>query len=144
MTNSVLKELPNSTFKYFNSDKTYDIRKESQTKKLFVHFWATWCGPCEVEFPELVKIIDKYKDTETEFLLITVDDEAINVKKFFKKNKIDMNNFVLLVDNQKIYKEFFGTIKLPETYLFEKKGALLRKFSGPQRWSEDFYQKFFK
>jgi cytochrome c biogenesis protein CcmG/thiol:disulfide interchange protein DsbE len=144
MANSVLKNLPDIEFKVFGTDEVYNVRKEAETKKLFIHFWATWCGPCEVEFPDLVKITNEHKGKDVEFLFVAVDDEVINVKKFFKKNKINTKNFKLLVDNKKIYKDYFGTMKLPETYLFAKKGQLLRKFLGPQKWAEPFYQQFFK
>lgn len=54
-------------------------------KILFVNFWATWCVPCIEEFPDLVKIYDEYKNSDFEFLSVSVDlpsDIESKVKPF--------------------------------------------------------------
>jgi cytochrome c biogenesis protein CcmG/thiol:disulfide interchange protein DsbE len=145
LTNSVLKKMPDISLVDFNDEnKKYDLLKDFVGKRVFVHFWATWCGPCETEFPELVELTKKYSEGNVEFLFIVVDDQKINVQKFFKKKNIDSSTFKLLVDNNKFYKDYFGTYKLPETYIFNESSDLVRKFLGPQKWTDDFYRRFFQ
>src|SRR5580658_9153448 len=44
-------------------------------KVVVVNFWATWCGPCEGEIPDLSKVYEKYKDQGVVFLgVLTYDD----------------------------------------------------------------------
>lgn len=52
-----------------------------------VNFWATWCGPCVAEFPELVTTARKFALRNFEFLTISADDpkEIAKVKSFLEK-----------------------------------------------------------
>jgi thiol-disulfide isomerase/thioredoxin len=60
-------------------------------KVVVVNLWATWCGPCRVEIPELIKLSNDYKSRGVELIGLTnedpVDDEA-KVKDFVAKQKI--------------------------------------------------------
>lgn len=60
-------------------------------KVVVVNLWATWCGPCRVEIPELIKLSDEYKSRGVEMIGLTnedpVEDEAV-VKDFVAKQKI--------------------------------------------------------
>jgi thiol-disulfide isomerase/thioredoxin len=68
--------------KYFheNSDTTY-----------IINFWATWCGPCRKEIPDMERIHQKFSDQKVKVLLISLDfpeqlDKAL--MKFLKSNNI--------------------------------------------------------
>lgn len=60
-------------------------------KVVVVNLWATWCGPCRVEIPELIKLSEEYKARGVEVIGLTsedpVDDAAL-VKDFVAKQKI--------------------------------------------------------
>lgn len=141
-SNSVLKEVPDLVLEDYFSGVKHDLRKmASEGNSLVVHFWATWCGPCEVEFPEIVELTEKLKDREdVKFLFITVSDNEVDVKKFLNKYNVgDENNFILLRDDDFHHQKYFGTYKLPETYIFGPSSNLLRKFSGAQNWASEDY-----
>lgn len=141
-SNSVLRELPDLEIPRFFDEESVDLRQLAKSgNDLVVHFWATWCAPCEKEFPELVELTEKTAGRENvKFLFVTVGDTEKAVKKFLKKYKIDKNsNFILLKDDEFYHQEYFGTYKLPETYLFDESFKLLRKFSGPQEWADPAY-----
>lgn len=63
------------------------LRKNGTTKVRLFNVWATWCGPCVAEFPELVKTARKFGLRDFEFVSISADDpKAINeVKGFLEK-----------------------------------------------------------
>ena len=48
-----------------------------------VHFWATWCAPCEAELPEFIDLAKKFE--KITFFLIAVNDEEKKIHKFFKR-----------------------------------------------------------
>ena len=53
------------------------LPNKGNKKPLLINLWATWCGPCRVEFPELVEIDKDYRAKELNFALVSVDDWAI-------------------------------------------------------------------
>jgi thiol-disulfide isomerase/thioredoxin len=60
-------------------------------KVVVVNLWATWCGPCRVEIPELIKLSDEYKSRGVELIGITNEDpveDAGKVKDFVKNQAI--------------------------------------------------------
>lgn len=79
--NTELKDIGGKPFKL--SDYT--------GKVVVVNLWATWCGPCRVEIPELIKLSDEYRSRGVEMIGLTnedpVADEAL-VKDFVAKQKI--------------------------------------------------------
>jgi thiol-disulfide isomerase/thioredoxin len=79
--NAELKDLDGKTFKL--SDYT--------GKVVVVNLWATWCGPCRVEIPELIKLSNEYKSRGVEMIGLTsedpVEDEAL-VKNFVASQNI--------------------------------------------------------
>lgn len=59
-----------------------------QGKILFINFWATWCGPCREEFPDLNRLSQLYADDRVEIVAISVDypDEIdTKIRPFLKK-----------------------------------------------------------
>lgn len=137
-SSKALSALPKIELPYFNKPaSSFNLKKSAEEGNyLFIHFWATWCGPCETEFPELIKLTEMMKDKKNvKFLFITVNDKVKEVKKFLKKFK-NKSNFVILVDNEFIHQNYFGTFKLPETYLFGPDTSLIKKYVGPQKWSD--------
>ncbi len=47
---------------------------EARERPLLVNFWATWCGPCREEFPDLVKLRGRYAADKLDLALVSLDD----------------------------------------------------------------------
>lgn len=143
-TDTILKEIPNVEFETLDLESTAikELIKKSNKDVVAVHFWGTWCAPCITEFPEMVNYVQKLKDKSVDFFLIAVNDKPKDVKKFLKPFKKYEKTFTILLDNKNIHSQFFGTVRVPETYFFDKTGKILKKFKGPQDWANPFYVKF--
>ena len=50
-------------------------------KVMFVNLWATWCGPCRMETPELVKLHKEYQDRGVEFFGLSTEDPIASAQK---------------------------------------------------------------
>lgn len=139
----ILKEIPQFELRKENDStffKNSDLAALVANKKgVFVHFWATWCAPCEDEFPLLAKLANNPEiSKDYAFILVAVMDKSIEIKKMLKRlNQSVPSSFVMLLDPNGEVAKNFGTIKLPETYLINSHLAPVRKFVGPQEWSPE-------
>jgi cytochrome c biogenesis protein CcmG, thiol:disulfide interchange protein DsbE len=146
---AVLNKLPMSEFTTldnlpFNVDELY---KNERVDLLMLHYWGTWCGPCEAELPDLLELIKRFEgQPNVKFLLVAANDEAIKVKKYLKTLTIPENASIYwLLDNKQVHREVYGTTRVPETYVFSSDKTTLRKFIGPQEWNKPlFFQTFYE
>lgn len=140
LTNSenslILKELPD-----FEADGVFGPKVTSKnlfedgSKATLVHFWGTWCGPCEAELPEFIEFVKRNKENGVKAVLLAVQDDEVKIKKFLKRFGKLPSNIVVAHDKPGKSMISFGTVKVPETYLFAPSGKNLNKFVGPQTWS---------
>lgn len=105
--------------------------KQSQGKVLIVNFWATWCGPCVAEFPELVKLDQAYRDKGVRLVGVTADDVTdlkTKVIPFLREQKAGYENFLQDTDDPQemvdvVMKDWPGV--LPATFVYDKTGKLV-------------------
>lgn len=143
-TNTLVKHLPEVTFKSFLEDKT--INKEfflAQGKPFILHFWASWCAPCEKEFPPLLRL-SKLFEGEIDFYYVAVNDTTQDMKKFFKRFGSRFEDAGVLIDNNQEHRVLLGVSKVPETFLFSSEGQVLRRFVGPQEWDRSGFSNYLK
>ena len=147
VTESVLGTLPDSQFETLDGSafKLADLFREERVDLLMVHFWGTWCAPCEAELRELLRLINRFeRQPNVKFLLVATNDEVVAIKKHLKTLKLpEMQSVHWLIDNKNVHRDDFGTTRVPETYVFSSDKTTLRKFVGPQEWNKTmFFQTF--
>jgi len=104
-------------------------------KVVMVHFWATWCPPCREEMPALDKMYRDFKNKDFELIAVSVDEDVSDtVSAFLKNNKITMP---ILLDARKKISGLYGTYKLPETYIVDRRGIVRYKVIGPRNWGKN-------
>jgi thiol-disulfide isomerase/thioredoxin len=133
---AVIKNLPEKMYIDWENGKVKNTREALATSRgLYVHFWATWCAPCEEEFPAFLEYAAKFEQKNVMFLLVAVKDEERAVKKFLKRFKKIPTNINFIFDSKGEFMGEFGTLKIPETFLFKNDGNLLNHYVGPQDWA---------
>ena len=137
----ILKSIPDLEVLDGLSKQKFNLKTEAiKTKNgSFVHFWGTWCGPCEEELPSFIELSKKFQESGETFYLVAVNDSIIELKKFLKRFKSLPKNVKILLDNSGALMSSYGVAKVPETFVFDAKGQSLKKFSGPQDWKFSYY-----
>jgi len=144
---TVLAKLPAGTFSTLDN-KPYsldDLFQNNPPQLLVVHFWGTWCAPCEAELPALLAFIKRFEGQPgVKFILVAVNDEIVKVKKHLVKMGVpESPSMVWILDNTNIHRNSYGTTRVPETYVFSSDKTTIRKFIGPQKWENpEFNQQF--
>ncbi len=110
------------------------LRNDSPKLRL-VNVWATWCGPCVVEFPELISIFRMYRGREFELVTVSVDlpEKSEAVLAFLKKQQSSARNLLFGSDDkyrliEAIDAQWSGA--LPYTLLVAPGGKVLFRQSG--------------
>jgi thiol-disulfide isomerase/thioredoxin len=85
------------------ADDLKKLRANPTGKTLMVNFWATWCGPCQVEFPELLTTYLWYRSREFEFVTVSLNTppERSAVLRFLEEHHSAVRN--LLIDSEDVY-----------------------------------------
>ncbi|UJF31594.1 TlpA family protein disulfide reductase [Paenibacillus hexagrammi] len=94
----------------------------ARDKPMLVNFWASWCGPCEEEAPELVDVYKKYEGQFDLYAVnVTPGDKIENIKKFVEQYKYP---FPVLLDKQGTNADTYKVIAIPTSFLIDKNGVV--------------------
>jgi thiol-disulfide isomerase/thioredoxin len=111
------------------------LRGNGTGKLLLVNFWATWCGPCVAEFPELENTYRMYRDRG--FEMVTVSEDVPGAKNdvlsFLKRNRATTVNYLFDTDDTAAVQDQFDpqmSGAVPYTLLFSPAGEVLYQEQG--------------
>lgn len=91
-----------------------------QGKPVLINFWATWCGPCQVEMPLIQEFYQKYA-SEMEVLAIDYDEPTADIQAFFDKFKL---TFPVLLDPGGKITDQYQVRGFPTTYFIDREGVV--------------------
>ena len=125
------EQTPN--FTWYNQDgKQVSFAEYSKGKLVLVNFWATWCGPCVRETPDLVELSKEYASQGVVFIGISADrgEDAMDlVSEFVKKYQVD---YPVVIDNGNLEEAFGGLRGYPTTFFIDRNGKIVKKMIGMQ------------
>ena len=122
----VNKDTP--TFKIISFDESNFYTRDDLKKNNFtlINFWASWCAPCKIEHPILMKLS---QNKNLEILGINFKDKEPQAKIFLSElgNPYDL----LAKDKNGKHSVKFGIYGIPESILINKELMIIQKFVGP-------------
>ncbi|RZK27278.1 MAG: AhpC/TSA family protein [Flavobacterium sp.] len=96
-------------------------------KYVLIDFWASWCGPCRAENPNVLKAYNTYKDKDFTVLGISLDDKAENWKKAIKDDGMPWTQLSDLKGFKNAVSSYYGIMAIPSTLLVDPRGNIIAK-----------------
>jgi peroxiredoxin len=121
--------------KMIDVDGIKNLLKNNSDKLRLINVWATWCGPCVIEFPDFITINRMYRGRDFEFVSISADEPAKKDKalKFLQQQQASGANYIFSIDDkykliEAIDPKWQGA--LPYTILVEPGGKIVYAKQG--------------
>ena len=99
----------------------FELRDHHADHVVMLDFWATWCGPCILELPVLMKLADEFKDRGVVLYTINDGEEADTVRNFLTENNLQMN---VVLDSQRKWARAYNVNGIPQLVLIDRQGIV--------------------
>jgi len=98
-------------------------------RPVIINFWATWCGPCRIEMPELQEAFEEGQEAGLAILAVNMEETPEMVSRFFYD---DLGlTFTPLLDREGEVTDLYGVFNLPTTYFVNPEGTIAAVHRGP-------------
>jgi len=115
--------------------------KNSKGNWVFLHFWASWCGPCREEMPAIQELADKMKGERFQIIMVNTAEDEDTVFEFLASINVELNS-LLDVDGQ--VTEVWKPRGLPSSFLINPEGKIKYQAIGGREWGSPLYINFMK
>ena len=119
-------KLAKINLKSFEDNTIYTSKDFKQSPYTLINFWASWCAPCRVEHPYLMKLS---KEKNLKILGVNFKDKKNNASKFL--NELGNPYSFMAKDTTGKQSVNFGIYGIPESILINNETIVLKKFVGP-------------
>ena len=115
------------------------LHAESEGKVTLVNIWATWCIPCRAEMPAIEKLYQELGPKGLRVIAISIDEgDGQDVADFVKELGL---TFDILQDKSGDIQRVFQTTGVPESFLLDRNGVIVKKIIGEHPWSSPSNQR---
>lgn len=113
--------------------------KNAKGQWLFLHFWATWCGPCRKEIPEIQRLTKSDISKKLKIVLVNTGENEDTIFTFLSEFAPDLKTFM---DSDGLITESYSPRGLPATYLINPQGKIVYQALGGMHWTQPAYYQF--
>ena len=100
---------------------------------VLLNFWATWCPPCREEIPSMVRLNQAMQGKAFRMLAVSIDEGGRDaVAAFFREQKSVLPS---LLDTDGAVARRYGATGVPETFVIDTRGVIVKKIIGPMDWN---------
>ncbi|MCC9167884.1 AhpC/TSA family protein [Pontibacter harenae] len=96
-------------------------------KVVLLEFWASWCGPCRIENPNLVKTYSQYKAKGFEVVGVSLDISGDNWKKAIEKDGLPWVHVTELNGDKNSAALIYGISGVPDNFLIDRNGVIIAR-----------------
>ncbi len=108
---------------------------------VFLHFWASWCGPCREEMPTIQKLADTMQGEKFKIVMINTAEDEDTIFEFLSTINVEVNS---LMDIDGLVTDAWKPRGLPTTFLINPEGKVKYQAIGGREWNKPVYIDFIK
>ncbi len=112
----------------------YDVL--AQEELVLIDFWASWCGPCIADFPELKTLYAAYREHGFEIVGVSIDSTFEEWEEGSIEQELPWLNLGEMDGWEGATATSYGVLAIPKGYLLDSKGCILEKDLRPRRLKE--------
>ena len=120
-----LAPFPNFPFRNLDSGKVVTL-EQFRGKPVLITFWASWCGPCRVELPELQRLHEELGDKGFVLLAVNVDSSASAARRFLELYKLQIPVYRMEQPDLAA----IGVSGIPTNLLLDRDGRPVQLYEG--------------
>ena len=94
-------------------------------KYVLIDFWASWCGPCRQENPEVVRLYNRYKDKGFEIYGVSLDESKEQWRSAIQKDGLPWRHVSDLKGAAGVAIQLYDVQTIPKTVLLDKEGKII-------------------
>lgn len=117
---SVLNKIYSSDLRDYAGDK-FKVDKDTLNAQqhVIIHLWASWCGPCVNEVPELIEF--SKTNAHVKFVIISLDEYQNDISKFMKSfPEFNSEHYIRVWDGDNTFAKFLNADRLPMSVILKK------------------------
>jgi cytochrome c biogenesis protein CcmG/thiol:disulfide interchange protein DsbE len=109
------------------------LRAHYRGSVTLVNVWATWCAPCRVEMPAMEQVFQSLAPYGFKIAAVSIDEgDPEDVREFGRQLGL---SFDLLQDRSTNVTDIYQTTGVPESFLLDRDGILVKRIIGPHDWN---------
>jgi thiol-disulfide isomerase/thioredoxin len=123
-------------------DSTNYSLKQMRGKIVMIDFWASWCGPCRKENPNVVANYHKYKDKGFDILGVSLDRDIASWRKAIEADGLPWHHISDLKGWQSAHAALYSITSIPQTLLLDRDGKIIARNLRGEQLSEKLKEIF--
>ena len=126
-------------FKLQDIDGESAALKDYRGRWVFLHFWASWCGPCRKEMPTIEKLIENIDKKKLKIVMINTAEDDDTIFTFLGTLGIEA---ISLMDKDGAITDKYKPRGLPSTFIIDPEGFFRYQAIGGREWDKKEYLDF--
>ena len=117
---------PELSLAELNSAATYEL-SDLRGKVVYLDFWASWCAPCRVSFPEIIQLKQDLADQPFEVIAVTVDENPEDAQRFLRRYEVP---YPILHDKEGRSAATYRLPGMPTSFVIDGNGKIQLRHTG--------------
>lgn len=112
---------------------------EFRGRWVFLHFWASWCGPCRKEMPTVNRLASKFSDQQLKIIMVNTAEDEDTIFTFLGEISMQLPVYM---DRDGVVTEHWKPRGLPTTFLIDPEGYVRYQAIGGRDWHRPEFDVF--